>query len=201
MVPDPLNVQASKTPKSSDDKDFDVRQHDSLREEIQAAEAAARANERYAIIALAALWAWTAKEAPSIGFVSAVISMLIGVLGGLRMWALWINMHTKAGYIAQIERLLSREELGGWEHYFRDATAGAETIPSRTASRRKADLSGEVERELERKWHQRPGAIGYTSAAFWLLVIIGSPFLGWYVANLPKTASVSTVVVRCTNSR
>lgn len=105
-------------PQTASQTDFDLKQHDALRLEIQTAEAAARANERYAIIALAALWAWTAKEAPNTGFVAAAISALIGILGATRMWALWINMKTKADYVAQLEYLLSRPALGGWEHYF-----------------------------------------------------------------------------------
>ncbi len=176
-------------PQTASQTDFDLKQHDTLRLEIQTAEAAARANERYAIIALAALWAWTAKEAPNTGFVAAAISALIGILGATRMWALWINMKTKADYVAQLESLLSRPALGGWEHYFRDTTIGTQTIPSR-----------ELQLEEKRHWHERPGAIGYTSAAFWLLVIFASPLLGWYVTTLQPKVQIPVVQVRCTST-
>lgn len=171
-----------------DETDFDLKQHDFVRTEIQTAEASARANERYALLALAALWAWAAKEAPETGVIIGIISASIALLGGLRTWALWINMATKADYVAHIERHKSMPELGGWEHYFRDTTAGRDTIPGQ-----------HLAPERHRSWIRRPGAIGYTSAAFWALILVASvPFGYWLRASRVSDPKPSAAVeVRC----
>jgi hypothetical protein len=174
------------------DTDFDLKQHDFLRSEIQTAEGEARANERHSILALAALWAWAAKEAPSAGVVIGVISAMIGILGGLRAWALWINMATKADYVAQIEVVKARPHLGGWEHYFRDTTKGKETIPSQN----------NVQKESARPWSRRPGAIGYTSAAFWVIIALTSVPFGFLLRGLKADPgpAPAKVQVQCVSS-
>jgi hypothetical protein len=168
--------------------DFDIKQHDFLRTEIQTAEASARANERYALLALAALWAWAAKEAPQIGVVIGIISASIGLLGGLRTWALWINMATKASYVAHVEHHHAHVELGGWEHYVRDVAANRDTVPGQNLGP-----------EYHRSWVQRPGAIGYTSAAFWLLIMVASVPCGFLLRDFPpaKGGASQAVEVRC----
>ena len=145
-----------------DEVDFDLKQHDFLRADIQAAESESRALERHSIIALAVLWTWTAKEAPNLGALIGIISAAIGLLGGLRSWALWNHMAVKGDYVAHMESLFSRRELGGWERYFRHVLNQQTTIPKEPA---------------KRPWYRSPGMIGKTSAAFWVLIIgLSLPF-------------------------
>lgn len=171
--------------------DFDTRQHEFLRAEIQTAEVESRTLERYAMIGLSALWAWTAKETPPNAVIIGWISATIGLLGGLRMWALWNHMSAKATYVAEIEKLKSAATLGGWERFFRALHGESTDTP----------LSEEAT-AIRTKYFRRPGWIGYTSAAFWLILFLGSVPFGYYVRTHASKASASaqTLSVVCGSS-
>jgi hypothetical protein len=152
-------------PQKLNDPDFDLKQHDHLRQDLHDAEVEARAFERYFILAIAALWAWTLKEAPRLGALVGVLSAALGLLGGIRMWGLWQLMAAKGAYVARIERALSRPGLGGWENYFGSLVTNID--PARF-KRTKAFF---------RQIIRGPGLIGYTSGVMWLIVILCSiPF-------------------------
>jgi hypothetical protein len=166
------------------DLDFDTRQHEFLRTEIQTAEVEARTLERYAMIGLSALWAWTVKETPGNAVLVGFISLVIGLLGGLRMWALWNHMSAKAAYVAEIEKLKSDKALGGWERFYRSLHGKGSDTPLK-----------EVAAAIRKKHLRRPSWIGYTSAAFWLAIFVASVPFGCYVStHASKSSSAGQIL-------
>lgn len=173
-------------PQKLSDPDFDLRQHDYLRQDLHDAEVEARAFERYFLLGIAALWAWTIKEASHLGTIVGILSALLGFVCGVRMWGLWRLMATKGEYIARIERLLSRPQLRGWETYFSSLVADVDPTQFTPTKR------------FLHKVLRGPGVIGYTSGAMWLIVIVCSIPFGMLLQCTAKPVAVRPdVTVQC----
>lgn len=167
--------------------DFDFDQHRALRQDLHDLETEARAFERYAMLAVGALWAWTVTEARSLADVVAWLSFAIGLLGGARMWTLWRLMKVKGDYIAEMERRYSSPDLGGWENYFRCVMQGAVSTPAKARSANDVHAI-----------YDRPLLLGVTSGLFWLLLIGASfPFGNYVSRQVDRSTPPATVTVRC----
>ncbi len=164
---------------------FDLKEFDFLRADIQALEAEIRVMERYALIAVGAIWTWFATEMPERFEVAAYLSIAMGVLGALRSIALLAHMGAKATYSSYVEEVASDSRLGGWERYFDAVTDDREPIPvAKLGQRRPAVLP--------------PGLVTPTAILFWLTLIAApypfSRFLSRQVMSSPKShASTSAV--------
>jgi hypothetical protein len=169
---------------------FDLKEYDFLRADIQTLEAEIRTMERYALIAVSAIWTWFATEMPGRFEVAAYLSIALGILGALRSIALGSHMGAKAAYSSYVEEIASDERLGGWERYFYAVTHRLQPIPAVKLSERPRTTL-------------RPGLVTPTAVLFWLTLIVApypfSCFLSSRVTTTDKSTS-KTVEVRCVTS-
>jgi hypothetical protein len=96
--------------------DFDEKQHDQIRADIQGLEAYGRTFDSVGIVAIAALWTWGLKDGGLDSRTIGVMSALIALLSGLKAIAVWRLIAAKANYIKQIET--DHSEIGGYETKF-----------------------------------------------------------------------------------
>ena len=106
-------------PKKDDSRhDFRLAEYQTLREEIAASVEETRRIERYAAIVAAAVWVWALGRSASLaGALASLIPVLVSLLGGIRVFALYQVTMAIGAYILEVEDAYRHPTISGWEHF------------------------------------------------------------------------------------
>lgn len=143
------------------------RQYEMLRHEMISLAREARRLEIYAVIAVAALYAWFFKEKLDGPYYWLLIGAVLVFLGALRSLALYGRINEIAEYLIEIEKYLfgptqSSRQLPGWERH-RAASDNRDTKP-------------------QRRW---------IALAFWAVFLVVTTYSPVLLARFGEEASVS----------
>ena len=107
----------SDTPKLSVAQQFNLKEYEALRKEIDFVANEIKIFERYAVLASGAIWAWLVTQHNS-SFIAWFLPIVLALTGFLRNWGLRMHLRRLAEYIRKIEDdQLRGSEIGGWEKY------------------------------------------------------------------------------------
>ena len=149
-------------------RDFHLKEYDSLRKEIELSIQEARTIERQALIATALVWTWLVTHADvNLPTISWWVPMFFAVLGGAKCYRLLKSVNRAAVYILELEKILTTDGLG-WEHFLFKDKARSIPRPLRTI-----------------KWPALQREMRFTSwpALFFWIVLLTATFLFPIVAR------------------
>src|SRR5581483_3126962 len=106
------------TEQTKTSREYNLKEFDALRSEIDDGISEARAFERYAVIASGALWAWLTTR-PTAPLLLWCLPLLLALVGWLRTWGLYKHLGRIGSYIREIEgnNLKGWEGPAGWEKW------------------------------------------------------------------------------------
>jgi hypothetical protein len=142
----------AKPPISNESFQYYLREHETLREEIDAFIAQTQQMELYALISAGLIWTWLATNSDKIEENMRWvwwIPFLIAIMGAIRSLALLLMIMRLAGYIKRMEEKFCelRPDLPGWENYHQS---------------------------IQRPW------LGATGWIFWIVLLAILGFVGWH---------------------
>ena len=112
-------------------RDFHLKEYDSLRKEIEFSIQEARTIERQALIATALVWTWLVTHTDvNLPAISWWVPMFFAILGGAKCYRLLKGVNRAAVYILKLETILTTDELG-WEHFLFEYKAQSIPCPLR----------------------------------------------------------------------
>lgn len=120
-IPHQQSLVSKSTIDRKDAFDFHVREHASLRREIELDKQEMRRLEVYAVIGTGLVWSWIVTSSNPVPEYAWFIPMLFSILGLLKTQGLIKSILIKAAYLRELEKAVSKFELlQGWENYIEE---------------------------------------------------------------------------------
>jgi hypothetical protein len=100
--------------------DFDLKQYDELKREVEATMLEVRATERNALLAAWAVWTVIGATSSLVPKELAWLPLPLAVLGALRCSALYLSVPARSSYLRMIEATAPHgHDLTGWDTFLR----------------------------------------------------------------------------------
>lgn len=127
-------------PSRSEAVEFHLREHATLRTEIESDKQHLRKLETYSLIGTGTVWAWLATAPKDLPTVLWLMPFLFVAFGGFQTWGMIRDINDRVSYLCDLESSFEKlsfeskcglQQLAGWENYMAGKRRSENRKPSR----------------------------------------------------------------------